>query len=245
MIDPASDGWFDPPKSDPSHKARPNLRQQPMRPGQTQIVENIEYNAHPPPIEVVKLTKRVWAEQMAGSGALRFGSLNFYRAWENKVLGDPREGEGVLCMNGHPFTTGSSNPVFAWCASLPSISPERTRLLAQHGEYDCCVHVRDFPELIRRVKLALVAKGLWLHCGEVAYTKDDEVRLDVLRSQPFHFNVFQKDRAFIDDREYRLALTDLNMSRADAEYVTLEIGACLDILEVAALPVPLTTVGEK
>ncbi len=209
------------------------------------IVENIEYNAYPPPSEVVKLTKRAWAEQMAATGTLRFGSLASYRAWENNVLGDPQEGEGVLCMNGHPYTTGSSNPVFAWCASFPSISPERTSLLAQHGEYDCCVRVRDFPEFIRRVKLALVAKGLWLHCGEVAYTKGYEVRLDVLRSQPFHFNVFQKDRAFVDDREYRLALTDLNMGRADAEHVTLEIGACLDILEVTALPVPLPTVGEE
>ena len=83
MIDAAIDGSLDPPRSDPSHKARPNFRQQTMSRGRTQIVENIEYNAHPPPIEVVKLTKRVWAEQMAGSGALRFGSLTSYRAWEN------------------------------------------------------------------------------------------------------------------------------------------------------------------
>jgi hypothetical protein len=212
--------------------------------GRTQVVDGVEYNAYPPPVEVVRLTKRSWAEQMAATGTLRFGSLAWYRAWENEVLGDPQEGEGVLSMKGYPYTTGSANPLFAWCASLPSISPERAHLMAQHGEYDCCVHISDFPEFIRRIKPVLVGKRLWLHCGAVAYTRGDEVSVDVLRSQSFHFNVFQKDRAFADDREYRLALTDLNMGRAEAEHVILEVGPCLDILEVVALSPSMRLVGE-
>jgi hypothetical protein len=169
------------------------------------------------------------------TGTTRFGSLASYRAWENKALGDPEDGEGIFAVGGHSYTTGSSNLIFAWCSSMPSASRERLRVLAEHGNYDCCVRVLDVAAFIARVKGTLVGRGLWLHC-EVAYNKREEVDLDILNSQKFHFNVFQKDGSFAEDREYRLALTDVSLGNADAEYVVLTVGPCSDILQIEALP---------
>lgn len=200
------------------------------------VFEGVEYVSYPPPREVVKLTQRVWAEQMVAMGTIRFGGLAFYRAWENTVLGDPEDGEGILTVDGHAYTTGSSNPIFAWCSSMPSVSRERLRILAQHGDYDCCVRVLDLAAFIARVKGALVGRKLWLHCGEVAYNKREEVSIGMLNSQRFHFNVFQKNGSFAEDREYRLALTDLSCSYAEVDDVKLTLGPCADILRIEALP---------
>ncbi len=187
---------------------------------------------------MVKAMKHQWANQLVIAGSMRFRSLEYYRKWENAVLGDPNDGEGLFHMNAHPFAVGSSNPVYAWCASLPEITVERLLDLAKHGKYDCIVRIREPEVLLQRVRLALRQKAdeLLLHCGEVFYDRGNEVDKETLNSQKFHFNVFQKSPRFMQDREYRMSLTDVSVRPNPREYVDLLVGDCSDIMDIEELP---------
>lgn len=72
---------------------------------------------------------------------MHFGSLAYYRKWENAVLGDPNDGEGMFMMNGHRYEVGSINPVYAWCASLPTVTSERINKWVEPEGYDRLVRV--------------------------------------------------------------------------------------------------------
>ena len=117
----------------------------------TWIEDGIEYNRYPPPVALVKAMKRCWAKKLLSRGAMRFGSLASYRRRETPVLGDPNDGEGMFRMAGHPYNIGSGNPVYAWCSSLDTVTPDRIRCLAKDGGYDCVVRVHNPLLLIKRV----------------------------------------------------------------------------------------------
>lgn len=204
----------------------------------TMIICGVEYSTYPPPDVLVKAMERRWAEKLLEHGAIRFGSLATYRQWENAVLGDPNDGEGMFRMDGHSYDTGSINPVYAWCASMPSITADRTLLIAKHGKYDCVVRVHNLPLMIQRVSAALAKsnKSLGFHCAEVLYNRGVEVDKQALNSQKFHFNVFQKDPTFSPDMEYRLSLTDHSLQFKHKPFVDVELGVCSDIMSIEALP---------
>jgi hypothetical protein len=204
----------------------------------TMIVDGVEYSTYPPPVALVKAMERCWAETLLKQGMMRFGSLATYRQWENEVLGDPNDGEGMFRMDGHPYETGSANPVYAWCASLPTITANRTLLLAKHGRYDCVVRVHESLSLIQRVRTALdrTNKALLFHCAEVSYTRGAEVDKQTLNSQKFNFNVFQKDPAFGPDMEYRLSLIDASSRPQPKPFVDVTVGKCSDIMSIEELP---------
>jgi len=204
----------------------------------TIIVDGVEYNTYPPPEKLVKVMARRWAEVLLSNGAMRFGSLEYYRKWENDALGDPNDGEGMLRMKEHQYNVGSSNPVYAWCTSIPTITPERIRILANHGHYDCLVQIHHPMTLIQRVRRTLSSKGrgLYLHCAEVSYNRGIEVDKATLNSQKFHFNVFQKDSRFAEDIEYRLALTDVGLKYEVRDHVDIQVGKCSDITDIRDLP---------
>lgn len=202
------------------------------------IVDGVEHSTYPPPVALVKAMERHWAETLLKQGAMRFGSLATYRQWENAVLGDPNDGEGMFRKDRHPYETGSTNPVYAWCASMPTITVDRTLLIAKHGRYDCVVRVHEPLLLIQRVHAALVRtnKTLLLHCAEVSYNRGAEVDKQTLNSQKFHFNVFQKDPAFGPDMEYRLSLTDASLRSEPKPFVKVVVGECSDIMSIEELP---------
>ncbi|MDO9263134.1 MAG: hypothetical protein Q7U02_04150 [Desulfosalsimonadaceae bacterium] len=204
----------------------------------TMIVNGVEYNTYPPPSALVKVMKSRWAKELIAYGNMRFGSLESYREWENAILGDPNDGKGRLHMMGHPYDTDSANPVHAWCSSFPTITADRTLLLAEHGDYDCVVRIRDPLLLIQRVQNILVrsSKEMYLHCSIVSYNRGEEVNKRILNSQKFHFNVFQKDTYFAPDMEYRLSLTDTSLKPKMKPDVILPVGDCSDIITIEDLP---------
>jgi hypothetical protein len=203
----------------------------------TEFVDGVRYNTYPPPDGLVKVMKRCLAEYLLSEGAMRFGSLAYYRKLGNPVLGDSNDGEGMLRWKEHPYEVGSMNPVYAWCAALPTINPERVNLLAEHEKYDCLVRINQPRVLIQRVRAALLAKGrnLLLHCAEVSYNRGEEVNKVTLNSQKFHFNVFQKDASFAEDKEYRISLTDAEF-RPELSHIDLQVVKCTDIMEIEELP---------
>jgi len=204
----------------------------------TMLVDGVEYNTYPPPATLVKAMERPWAEALIACGLMRFGSLAFYREWENSVMGDLNDGKGMFRINGSPYSTGSVNPVYAWCASMPTITVERTLLLAKHGGYGCVVRVHKPLLLIQRVCSTLIRtnKTLHLHCAQVFYNRGAEVDMWTLNSQKFHFNVFQKDSVFAPDMEYRLSLTDVCLRPELETHMDITIGECSDILSIEELP---------
>ena len=202
------------------------------------VVDGVEYSTYPPPVALLKAMEHRWAETLLKQGAMRFGSLATYRQWENAVLGDPNDGKGMFRMDGHPYETGSTNPVYAWCASMPTVTADRTLLIAKHGRYECVVSVHEPLLLIQRVRAALVRtnRTLLLHCAEVSYNRGAEVDKQTLNSQQFHFNVFQKDPAFGPDMEYRLSLTDASLRSDPEPFVDIVVGECSDIMSIEKLP---------
>ncbi len=204
----------------------------------TMIKDGVEYSTYPPPFALIKVMERCWAEQFVTVGSMRFGGLECYRRWENAVLGDPNDGEGMFRMKGHPYNVGSSNQVYAWCAAQSDITPERVRVLASHGGYDCLVRIHQPRTLIQRVRIALLSKdrNLLLHCAEVSYNRGSEVDKATLNSQKFHFNVFQKDPRFSEDCEYRLSFTDTGLKSQLKKHIELEVGDCSDIMDIEDLP---------
>jgi hypothetical protein len=205
----------------------------------TLIVDGIEYNAYPPPGKLIKVMKRCRAEEFISQGTMRFGNLKEYRKWENKILGDENDGNGMYAMNGHQYNTGSVNEVFAWCTSLPEISNKRIREIAKSNNYDCIVEIISPLELFRRISKSLGGKykgDFILHCGNVSYDRGYEVDKATLNNQQFHFNVFQKGTHFKSDKEYRLSITNYSMKTKYDECVFVTIGDCHDIIELKDLP---------
>ena len=204
----------------------------------TIIKDGVEYSTYPPPLVLVKVMERCWAEKFVLMGSMRFGSLESYRRWEDAVLGDPNDGKGMFRMQGHPYNIGSSNPVYAWCAAQPVITSERILILASQSRYDCLVRIQQPKILIQRVKTSLldINRNLFLHCAEVLYNRGSEVDKATLNSQKFHFNVFQKDPIFSEDCEYRLSLTDAGLKTQLKDHIDIELEDCSDIMNIEDLP---------
>jgi len=204
----------------------------------TLIVNGIEYNEYPSPGQLVKLMERKWANELLNSGSVRLRKLEYYRRWENDLLGDPNDGEGLYHRRGHPMEAGSINDVYGWCLSLPDIPSTRISLLAHHGGYDCMVRIHAPEEFFRRAQdwLSAHLNGFLLHCGRVNYNRGEEVDEQTLKSQKFHFNVFQKDPRFQDDMEYRMAVTNSTFTSLPGDHLDLALGDCTDIISIEDLP---------
>jgi hypothetical protein len=204
----------------------------------TLLLGGIEYNEYPPPPQLVKLMTRERADEVIQNGLLRLRPLQYYRHWENKVLGDPNDGLGLYHLDGHPIHAGSINPDYAWCLSLPEIDLSRRLLLARHGGYDSIVWIHAPEEFFRRVRdwLSAHLNGFHLHCGCVNYDRGGEVDKQTLNSQKFLFHVFQKDPKFQEDMEYRMAVTDATFTGTEQDHLDLALGDCTDIISIEDLP---------
>ena len=204
----------------------------------THWCNGIEYNELPPPVCLVKAMSKKYASNLVKRGELKIHHLSYFRAWEDKVLGDPNDGKGLYHVNGHPMDIRSANDVYAWCTSFPEITIERLHLIAEQGKYDCMIVVRNPQVIFERINnwLSENQRGFLVHCGEVKYSRGDEVDKETLNSQKFHFNVFQKDVRFKDDKEYRLSVTNSTFRNLEKKYIKLVLGDCSDVVTIEELP---------
>jgi hypothetical protein len=204
----------------------------------TLLVNDIEYNKYPPPEQLCKAMNRQWANELIQRGLIRVHKLEYYRKWENDVLGDPKDGQGLYQIDGHPMQMDSASDIYAWCLSLSDISSGRLLGMAAQEKYDCTVVIHDMEKLLLRIRLYLQKKyrGMWLHCGCVHYDRGTEVSKEILDTQMFHFNVFQKESRFQDDKEYRISITNCTTKRYEKDYLDLLIGECKDIISIQPLP---------
>lgn len=201
-------------------------------------IADVEFRSYPPPKSLVKLMEYDWAKLFLTRGLMRFGSLESYRTWENKELGDPNDGNGMLRISGLPHGIRSRNPEYAWCSSLTKITPARMRILADSGRYNSLVLIRDPLTLIRRVLTAIrnkQANYLLPLCALAEYDKGEEDEKAALGGLKERF-LYQKDHRFADDFEYRLLLTDARHGIQSDDHLDICVGDCSDILTIEALP---------
>ncbi|MGH8702883.1 MAG: hypothetical protein ACREVR_17150 [Burkholderiales bacterium] len=177
---------------------------------------------------------------MVEKGRVRLRTPEYYRRWENTLLGDPNDGKGLYHLGGHPLQTDSGNDVYVWCFSLPTITHDRMLQLAREGSYTCVLVVDAPEEFFRRVRDWLSAhhSGYQLHCGRVTYDRGEHVTKKAANAQKFHFNIFQKAPKFQDDSEYRMLITNATFVWRIEDYLDLEVGSCSAIMSIRALPIP-------
>lgn len=205
------------------------------------VSDGIEYNEYPPPGQLLKLMERRRAELVVENGSVRFRTPEYYRRWENKLLGDPNDGRGLYHLGGHPLQTDSGNDIYVSCFSLPTITRDRMLQLAREGGYDCILVVDAPEEFFRRARHWLSANhsGYWLHCGLATYNRGDNVTKWAANAQKFDFNIFQKARKFQGDVEYRISVTNATFVRRTEDHLELKIGSCGDIMSIRTLPIPM------
>ena len=204
----------------------------------TLLVNDVEYNEYPPPRQLRKAMKRRWANEIIQNGTIRVRKLEYYRQWENDLLGDPKDGFGLYHLAGHPVQTDTVNDVYAWCLSLPEISDEHLRAIAAQGKYNCTILVHSMDILFTRIRAYLQQynKCFWMHCGVVKYNRGEDVDKETLNSQKHHFNVFQKATRFKEDKEYRISIVNCTFKKSDKNYLDIVIGNCSDIITIQPLP---------
>lgn len=206
-------------------------------------VAGIEFNELPAPNRLMKAMERKYAERLRDCGEIMLRTIEYFRKWENEVLGDPNEGHGLFIHDAHQMQIGSHKEdfVFAWCTSLPSITPERIRLIAKEVGYDCMLTIRDPMTLFQRMRQSLLSTHpkYLMQCGYVIYERGVAVEKDILlsKTRKFQSNIFQKDKEkYADDFEYRIAVTNGTFTSSGCSELLLTVGDCTDIAFIEELP---------
>ncbi|WP_254849600.1 hypothetical protein [Thalassotalea sp. PP2-459] len=199
----------------------------------TQIIDGIEYNEYPAPDSLIKAMESVWAMQLIAQGNIRLSPLSYYQNLESDELGDNLEGLGELQINSHPYATSSINEIFVWCCANPET--EFSRLLSLDNAYDVIIQITNPVEFVNRISTALRDNNYRFshpHVGRVNYNRSDEVTIDRLQEQMWHWNTFQKSASYEHQNEFRIVLSDLSFTLARGEAINLSIGNCEDIIEL-------------
>ena len=201
------------------------------------FLNGIEYNEFPPPSRLIKVMSKEFALRLVEEGELRIWNLEFFRKWENRTLGDINDGNSLFHLNGHRITVGSINDVYAYCFSHLKISDRQINLNARSQGYDCVVTVNNPIIFFGKINAWLVSNrpGFRIHCGDVNYTRGDELSKADLNSQNFHYNIFQKSKCFLEDKEYRLSITNSTFKKLNDQYIDLDIGNCAGLLSIKSL----------
>lgn len=198
----------------------------------TLIRDGIEYNKYPPVNSIIKATNLKWAIKLRDQGILRLNSVEFYQKLESTELGDTNEGKGMSKLGGHPIHFDSTNEVFIWCAALPNTSFDVLKRL--NPTYDTIIRIANINEFIHRISNALKDRSLSVfpHIGKVIYERGMEVTKEALNNQIWHYNVFQKSKAYKHQREYRLSFTNMSFQRTNKKFLDIQLGNCFDIVRI-------------
>lgn len=197
----------------------------------TLVIDDLEFN-EPPPSCLIRATELEWATRLRDDGVIRLNSVEHYRRVDNPELGDRNEGQGVFYINGRKYTAESCNDVYIWCCALPDTSQDILGSLSP--AYDCIITITDPIKFTKRVcsqlnKLDVVFAP---HVGEVAYTREAEVSKQVLNSQKYSYNIFQKGILHAHQAEYRLSFSNISFRRLNRQNLDLILGNCNDVVRI-------------
>ncbi|MGM0588957.1 MAG: hypothetical protein ACQETE_11105 [Bacteroidota bacterium] len=197
----------------------------------TYIVNDIEYNEFPPPSHLYKAMEYNFAVKLIKNGEIKLNSYEYLRAREDPEIGDKYEGKGKFMMDDKPMYSSSSNKVYVWSSSVPSVELER--LIKIDENYDTIIRIDNPSLLATRCFDKLYNKfGIFhTHLGTVQYNRGKSVTKAELNNQKWHHNAFQKESNFKHQKEYRLTFTDFQYQMND-DFIIIEIGSCEDIISI-------------
>lgn len=191
------------------------------------IVRGVEYVEMPPP-DLWRATKYQHAVDLIEEGLLYLSIAQKYREDPDPERGDPTETDGRFIRQGVVCTTGHTNPIFLWCATL---DPDPDAVLSVWQDCDTVIHISNPQALAERVLSAAKAQGVdgvSFHAGRPTYDKDQG------STAPYHWaeSIFQKPDGQAAQKEYRFALVG-SYDMIGTPHVKLVLGPCDDIISVA------------
>ena len=198
------------------------------------IYRNIDFRLPAPVAPLLKSIRAEHANALCEKGEIRLFKVEYYREIEDRAIRDENDGIGILNCRGQTLRVRGLFPSFIWCMSQAQISiPD----LAKKFGRDSVLLIHNSEEFARRLITAAYEVGSqWsLECCSVAYDKgsfrDREVEADDFSEHP-EFYIFQKDKRFSDEVEFRFALTDINWCSYESDFIDLRLHPCGDIAEV-------------
>ena len=191
------------------------------------IVNGVEYDEFPPPADLWRATKYVHAVDLINKGLMYLTNAQIYREDSDPERGDPTETEGKFIRQGIPCTTGHTNPIFLWCATL---DPDPDVVLALWRDCDTVVHIcnpQAFAERILKIAKTQGVKGVSFHAGTPTYDKERG------GMRPYHWaeSIYQKPERHAQQKEYRFALVG-EYSMVEVPRLELFLGPCDDLITI-------------
>jgi hypothetical protein len=192
------------------------------------IVNGVEYAQMPVPADLWRATKYAHAVEMIGRGLVYLSNARKYQDDPDPERGDPTETDGRFIRQGVACTTGHTNPIFLWCATL---DPDPGSVLAVWRDCDTVIHISNPQALAERMSEAAKAQGVdgvSFHAGTPTYDKDKG------GTSAYHWaeSIFQKPDRHAQQKEYRFALVG-SYAMSGLPRVELTLGPCNDIIAIA------------
>lgn len=193
----------------------------------TTIVNGVEYAQLPIPSDIWRATKYEYALDLIKSGVLYLSNALKYRDDPDPERGDPTETDGRFIRRGVTCTTGHTNPIFLWCATL---DPDPESILSIWKDCDTVIHISGPQILAERMLSSAKAQGVngvSFHAGIPVYDKDTGGTAE------YHWaeSIFQKPDGYAPQREYRFALVG-SYTMIGTPSVKLNLGQCDDIVYI-------------
>ena len=192
----------------------------------TLAVEGVEYEEYPPPNCVWRATQYEHAMSLIDQGILYLTNARVYREKLDPERGDPTETDGVFIRQGMRCTTGHTNPIFLWCASLAT--PEALMdTWSDCNTIVCINNPKIFAERILQAAITQNVKGISFHAGRPLYNKEKG------GTGAYHWveSIFQKPESQLSQEEYRFALVG-EYSISDVKRIKLSLGTCRDLISI-------------
>ncbi len=192
------------------------------------IVNGVEYAEMPIPSDLWRATKHVYALGLMERGLLYLSSAQKYRTDPDPERGDATETDGRFIRQGATCTTGHTNPIFLWCATL---DPDPESVLGVWRDCDTVIHIDNPQALAERILKAAKNQGVdgvSFHAGTPTYDKDK----GGTAAYSWAESLFQKPDGQALQKEYRFALVGSH-AMIGRPSVKLTLGPCGDIMSIA------------
>ncbi len=195
-----------------------------------------------PDQKIFKLMRAEHAEAMLTHGYVRLGSIDHYRKFEDKEVGDPSEGNCVLSAFDGMRTViaevraGLNDLLF--CTSLGDADPEVMKKLG----YDTAVEIVDVPAFSAAIARTIQSKAS--SYSSCKYVRDRAIFGDATsRIERQHFmngqiaemlgdaRAFLKPQAYAHQKEYRFKWT---LSKLETEYLDIECPQLKDFIRLVS-----------
>lgn len=195
----------------------------------TAIVNGVEYDKFPPPGALWRATKYSYAQDTIQKGLIYFTNANEFRDDANHERGDLTETDGKFIRQGVPRTTGHTNPIFLFCATIES---DADALFAIWRDCDTVICIHNPQMLAERMLKAAIAqgvKGISFHAGSPLYDKCHG------GTNSYHWaeSIYQKPESYALQKEYRFAIVG-DYSMISTKQIILNIGSCEDLISITA-----------